>query len=194
MMDVKIVDDARTHRPPLRKGRHVVSEVSTRVSLAIGHFDSWFKTVELEEILPGHGSIPRIVRSQLVKGKWSDPGARRRVFMADGSSVLEEVLEQDRPSYFAYMVWQFKGPIGLLAHYGRGEFLVTAVGDHATDVRWVYSFAPRTFLAVPGLYVVVQKAFRPFMEVCIETIRRVAEEDAKNTSSQLCDSSVRQGL
>lgn len=193
-MITDVTDDARTHRPSLRKSRHVVSEVSTRVALAIDQFDSWFKTVELEKILPGHGSIPRVVSSQLVNGTWSNPGARRRVFMADGSSVLEEVLEQDRPSYFAYMVWQFKGPIGLLAHYGRGEFLVTAAGDHATDVRWVYSFAPRTFLAVPGLYVVVQKAFRPFMEVCIETIRRVAEEDPNNISSQLCDSSVRQGL
>lgn len=168
--------DAAAERPALHNGHHVVSEVTDRVAMPIDRFDAWFQSVELEEILPGYGSIPRIVRSELVKGTWSDPGARRRVFMEDGSSVLEEVLEERRPHYFSYMVWGFASPIGLLARYGRGEFFMSEAGQDATDVRWVYSFAPKTVLAIPPLQLIVKTAFRPFMEHCMEAIRQVAEQ------------------
>jgi len=176
MPTVDPIADAQAARPALRQGRHIAAEASITVARPLDRFDRWFQHVALEDILLGHGSIPAITHTAMIAGTWSEPGARRRVFMADGSSVLEEVIAQDRPHYFAYMVWGFGGLIGRLAAYGRGEFFTQARGDGATEIRWVYSFAPRSALAALPLALIVRAAFRPFMRASIDTIRRVAEE------------------
>jgi hypothetical protein len=170
--------DAAHPRPALRAGHHVCSDVFIEIAVPIETLEPWFRAVPLEQILPGHGSIPATTGSRPAIGVWNDPGARRRVLMADGSSVLEEVLARDVPDYFTYLVWGFKPPLGLLVRYGRGEFFFTAQGPNTTRLGWAYHFAPRTILAVPLLALIVRRVFKPFMQACIGTIRDVAERDA----------------
>ena len=172
------IADALVSLPDLSDGRHVANIAEIDVAMPLDAFDAWFQHVALEDILPGYGSIPRIVRSDLVKGVWSDPGARRRVHMADGTSVLEEVLAQNRPNHFSYMVWGFPGLVGGLAAYANGEFFTTPAGPVATHVRWRYRFRPRNALATPALKAIIATQFRPFMAVCIDTIKSVAEKTA----------------
>lgn len=180
-----MMDDAAAIRPNLTDAHHVANIAETEIAVPLPAFDAWFQHVALEDILPGYGTIPRIVRSDLITGVWSDPGARRRVHMADGTSVLEEVLAQDRPHHFSYMVWDFPGVIGTLASYANGEFFTTAAGEDATAMRWRYRFRPRGRLATPVLKAIVATQFRPFMQVCIDTIKSVAEQEyAKATATR----------
>ena len=161
--------------PEVDDGPHVVCEVEATVRRSLADFDRWFSDVKLETILEGRGAIPRVVGSELVSGVWGDPGARRRVRMADGTQVLEEILLNARPDHFAYVVWDFPGPVGACARYARGDFRMMATDGETTHVRWRYAFRPRNPLAALLLRPVVAWRFRPFMQAGIAAIRREAE-------------------
>ena len=164
-------------RPALWSGRHFTSKVSARVQIPIASFEAWFRAVPLEKILPAHGIVAATVGSRAITGTWNDPGARRRVLQADGSSAIEEVLTRDPSGSFTYMVWGFRQPMGLLVRYGRGAFTFAPAGPNATDITWEYHFAPSSPLAVPLLALMIRAAFRPFMQASIAAIRDVAERE-----------------
>ena len=66
-------------------------------------------------------------------------GSRRLVCLSDASVALEEVLQNDEPGYFSYIVWGYTTPKGQGIDYGYGEFWYEPQGE-ATLVRWRYSF------------------------------------------------------
>jgi hypothetical protein len=71
------------------------------------------------------------------------PGARRLVCLSDGSTLEEQVLEQERnqtSSRFRYIVWNYTTRQARPIEYGIGEFRHTEMPGGRTHIVWTYSF------------------------------------------------------
>ena len=71
------------------------------------------------------------------------PGARRLVCLTDGSTLEEQVLEQERnqtSSRFRYIVWNYTTKQARPIEYGIGEFRHTEMPGGRTHIVWTYSF------------------------------------------------------
>jgi hypothetical protein len=71
------------------------------------------------------------------------PGARRLVCLSDGSTLEEQVLEQERnqtSSRFRYIVWNYTTKQARPIEYGIGEFRHTEMPGGRTHIVWTYSF------------------------------------------------------
>ena len=71
------------------------------------------------------------------------PGARRLVCLSDGSTLEEQVLEQERnqtSSRFRYIVWNYTTQQARPIEYGIGEFHHTEMPGGRTHIVWTYSF------------------------------------------------------
>jgi len=102
--------------------------------------------VPLEGLLPGTGRIPAVVGTAALNDTpFPQPGARRQVMLADGSTATEEVIENTPASYFSYKVWGYTLRTARPIRYGKGEFWYEPA-DHgqATTLRWRYSFRLRS--------------------------------------------------
>jgi len=79
----------------------------------------------------------------LTKGSYVEPGSRRLTCLTDGSTLVEEVLENSRDkksAQFRYVVWKYTSEKARPIQYGIGHFIRTDLGDGHTHVRWTYSF------------------------------------------------------
>jgi len=82
-------------------------------------------------------------------------GGRHLVFLTDGSTVVEQVLDNSRSAdawRFRYVVWGYSTPAAKPLRYGVGDFLYTAEGER-TRVTWTYAFELKvdTFPGVLGI-------------------------------------------
>jgi len=71
------------------------------------------------------------------------PGARRLVCLSDGSTLEEQVLDQERnqtSSRFRYIVWNYTTQQARPIEYGIGEFRHTEMPGGRTHIVWTYSF------------------------------------------------------
>lgn len=162
--------------PPTRPGLEVTQVVTATIDAPRDEFLAWFNAVPLADILPGSAAIPRVVGTEMVAGTWREPGAVRRVFLADGSDVLETIEREDMPDHFAYKIWNVNGAGQRLVAYIRGAFHFTPTDDGRTHVEWRYAAKPRTALAVPHVTLYTQTAILPFLQNGLETIKLKAEQ------------------
>lgn len=161
--------------PQVQDGLHITQTVSAEVDASPEAFSRWLNGARLEDILPGSGIVPRVVGTRPVAGVWGKPGAQRRVLLADGTSVREEITANDPPTYFAYKVWGMSGPGGKLIRYIRGEFFISEAPGSRTRVEWRYSFKPRSPLAWPYVTLFSSFGFRPFLKTGLAAIKTGAE-------------------
>ncbi len=77
----------------------------TREAVVSAGSEAAFDFVAAEDVLPkvltGYGLLPAVVATSGNTGSWSEPGSRRIVHLADGSTAREEVTRYDRPGHFA---------------------------------------------------------------------------------------------
>lgn len=106
-------------------------------------FLRWFLAVPLERLLPGTAEIPAVTGTRpLSDTPFPEPGARRLVCLADGSTAVEQVLEHVPGERFRYIVWAYTTPAAAPIAYGVGEFhFRDAPGG--TAIHWRYAFAIR---------------------------------------------------
>lgn len=153
----------------------------TREAVIPGTPDEVFAFIVAEDVLPkvltGYGPLPAVVRTSDHTGPWDQPGSARRIHLADGTTVQEQVTHFARPNAFAYRVWDFGNPIvRTLADHARGEW--TFVADpHGTKVRWTYTFtAKNRWTAVP-LSGIAHLLWRGYMDVCLKNSARLLGEE-----------------
>lgn len=82
----------------------------------------------------------------LAGGVFDKPDSRHMLFLTDGTTAVEQVLErtQTAASYrFRYVVWNYTTAAAKPLKYGLGDFHFTAAGERRTHVRWTYSFELR---------------------------------------------------
>jgi hypothetical protein len=98
----------------------------------------------LNQAIRKSSSLPGVAGTYpLTTGDFEEPGSRRLVCLTDGSTTVEQVLENDRDktsARFRYVVWNYTTEKARPILYGVGYFLRTDLGDGRTRVRWTYSF------------------------------------------------------
>jgi hypothetical protein len=132
----------------------------------------------LPKVLKRYGPIPSIAGTKILHGPWERVGADRRVLMAGGGSLHEQITAFERPGSFTYQVDDFQDtPLRALARRGVGNFTFREVGG-ATQVDWTYSFEPKSALTHPLLSVFVGTLYRGFMQQALGRIRANVERAA----------------
>lgn len=169
--------DARSPRPLLNQDGFVshTEEITVRVPMEFLHEWRHASSEHLENTLRGTNKIAGVARTEMIRGTWPEPGARRRVIRRDGNQSLEEVLQNTWPTSFQYEVWGFTDRERILANYLVGEFQHSNVPD-GTLVKWTYSFHRRSTLATPLLSMVVRNRVPEFMQTALANMKEQAEE------------------
>lgn len=97
----------------------------------------------LSESIKKSDSLPGVSGSYVLSGgEFGAPGSRRLDCLTDGSTLVEQVLEDEQHSdrhLFRYVVWNYTSPKARPIEYGVGEFIYSAVGDR-THIHWTYWF------------------------------------------------------
>lgn len=98
----------------------------------------------LEKAIDRNSSLPGVSGTyMLTKGEFGQPGSRRLTCLTDGSSLVEEVLENvndENSAQFRYVVWNYTTEKARPIVYGVGHFVRTDLGGGRTHVTWIYSF------------------------------------------------------
>lgn len=110
----------------------------------------------------GFGLVPGIRRVSMQDNAAPAVGAARRLEMADGSVLNEQILELDPPVSHGYRVSGFAPPLNRLAHYGQGRWTFTPSGA-GTQIRWHYTFQLTSPLAWPIVWPLVKIFMRTSM-------------------------------
>ena len=101
---------------------------------------------------PPAAGLPGIVDTlALTPDGFGPVGGRHLVFLSDGATVVEQVLENARTATawrFRYVVWGYTTPAARPLRYGLGDFEYVAEDDR-TRLTWTYSFELRPD-AFPG--------------------------------------------
>jgi hypothetical protein len=127
----------------------------------------------LPKVLTGYGPLPAVVGTSEHTGPWDRPGSARRVHLADGTTVREQVTAHDGPNFFSYRVWEFGNPIvRKLADEARGEWTFKAAPG-GTEVTWTYTFTAKNRWAAIPLSGITHLLWRGYMDVCLDNSVRI---------------------
>ncbi len=89
-------------------------------------------------------SIANPVAAEVLEGTWPEPGAARRLRLADGHYVIERVIENE-PEFFKYQVFVFTNETGRGVEQIVGEQRFVP-GESGTRFEWTYNVLPRSFI------------------------------------------------
>jgi hypothetical protein len=151
-------------------------QTRARVQIPLGlvqAFDLAIDHATFARVLGPLGPIPGISRIEMAGGEALAPGARRNVFMTDGSVVPEEILDHSPPTRHRYRWLEPpKPPFSWLVRSGEGDWVFSPAGE-GTDLEWTYSFELTSALAAP-LAAGVLLLFRRWMANGLERLRAEA--------------------
>jgi hypothetical protein len=128
----------------------------------LANFHKYFK---------GSGPIPAVLKVEWRPGARPVPGAQRDVHNADGSVIVEELLELTAPERHRYRLLSgFKPPFSFLVAWAEGDWHFAREGA-GTRIAWDYRFKLRSPLALPVVAPIVQIFFRRAMQDCLDAMR-----------------------
>ena len=161
------------------------AQVSTTASASLAQVWAVFVSIDLAQVFPkGSGPIPAVVGTSDQMGPWDVVGSARRVRLADGTSVREEILAsepcdgaapREGRARFAYRVDGFTGPLSALTTAAFGEWTFVETAPDRTEIAWRYAFTPRSTLVAPLLSALIALFWRSYMRRGIENVRRLTE-------------------
>jgi len=137
-----------TPPPPIKAAERLVArveeiDIDRPLAIVIAAADA----MSLEDAIDQGGSLPHVVATRnLTPGPFDAPGSRRIVFLSDGSTLVEQILEKRRTDTeyrFRYVVWNYGTRAARPILYGLGDFHYTATSEARTRIRWVYAFELR---------------------------------------------------
>jgi hypothetical protein len=137
-----------TPHPPVAGPDKLVSRTDEIViDRSLAHVLAAVDATALSESIDGTGVLPG-VRGTLVLagGRFDQPGSRHMIFLTDGTTAVEQVLEKSTTPTsrrFRYVVWNYTTAAAKPLLYGLGDWLYAAEGPDKTRVRWTYSFELR---------------------------------------------------
>jgi len=92
-----------------------------------------------------NSSLPHVTGTHdLTKAAFGQVGSRRLTCLSDGSTLVEQVLANDRDAardHFQYVVWDYTSPDARPVDFAVGEFTRRAIGERRTETSWTYAFA-----------------------------------------------------
>ena len=131
--------------------------------------------IDLTTIFTGYGPLPAVVGAQDQTGGWDEAGQTRTVQLSDGSTAQERLDEYSHPDYFSYTVRDFSGVLRFLTTSANGAWWFVQQEEGATLVKWRYAFNPRSFVAVPVLWVVTHLLWGRYMAKALSLAKKQIE-------------------
>ncbi|WP_293907098.1 SRPBCC family protein [Phenylobacterium sp.] len=94
------------------------------------------------------GGLPGVKGTHVLTehGAFDAPGSRHMVFLTDGSTIVEQVLEKvatPTEHRLRYVVWNYTSATAKPLRYGHAEFVYAALDERRTRIRWTYGFELR---------------------------------------------------
>ncbi len=129
--------------------------------------------IDLTSIFTGYGLLPAVISIEAQTGNWDAIGQTKTVNLSDGSSVKERLTQYQKPDYFSYVVSDFSGILGLLITSAVGEwwFESSDLSPNSTLIRWSYTFIPKSFIAIPILWIVNKFVWAGYMRSVMSNIQ-----------------------
>ena len=122
------------------------------------------------EFFTGKGLVPGIRRIVPHDAGPTRVGTRRRVELADGSTIEEEVLEFDVPRRHRYRVSGYHGLLAALVREAEGDWEFSAA-EGGTRIVWRYAYHGRGAWAALPLAVIVKGPFRSALGAALQKLR-----------------------
>jgi hypothetical protein len=103
------------------------------------------------------------------------PGARRLIGFSDGTRIVEQILDHDRPSLHHYRVPEMtKIQAATMSEMDSTWEFLDEGGQ--CRIRWTYRLTPKSILTAPLVATVGAFGFRGAMRNCLATIRQTFSE------------------
>ena len=137
-----------TPHPPVAGPDRLVSRTEEiLIDRPFAHVLAAVDATPLSDSIAKGTALPGVLGTHvLAGGVFDQPGSRHMIFLDDGTTAVEQILEKTRTDQqyrFRYVVWNYTTAAAKPLLYGLGEFDYAPVGPDKTWVRWTYSFELR---------------------------------------------------
>lgn len=152
-----------------------MARVSTSVSVIVPHrdandvFDYATNLSAASDYFVGYGPVPAIRSMEMIDGAKPVVGESRRIMLADGNMLREEIVALDRPRRHAYRVTGYASPFSMLVRRGHGDWSFVPTGD-GVRVTWNYVYELTSPLAWPLAWPLVKWPMRGAMKRALDRI------------------------
>jgi hypothetical protein len=159
--------------PSLTVAASAITRIHARKDLVY----DWFTDLDISRVLNGYGPLPSVLTTENQTGPWNIPGQRRSLRMSGDINATQEILACQRPDFFAYRVTGFTHILDYLSHGAEARWWFDQMPDGSTQMRWTYTFWPRTFVGKIAIYPVIRTIWRWYMQSTIKEMQRLAESE-----------------
>lgn len=121
------------------------------------------------------GPVNGAVKVTNNEGPYTFVGANRTVIFDDGSSILEQLIDYQPHTYYAYSVTRITNKLRGLISIGYGQWWFVETKS-STQVTWAYSFVPKNFLARILLSLFLSLFYVRFMKHSLHLVQQQLEE------------------
>jgi hypothetical protein len=137
----------------------------------------WFTDLDISRVLNGYGPLPAVIRTVEQSGPWTVPGQRRGLEMSGNITATQQILNCVYPDFFAYRVTGFTHLLDYLAHGAEARWWFTSHRVGTTNLRWTYTFWPRSLPGKLAIYPVIRTLWTWYMREAIREMKRLAERE-----------------
>ena len=136
-----------TPHPPIAGPERLVSRTEQIViERPLAQVLAAIDALPIQQAFAPEGSVPGVAETfVLAGGRFDAPGSRHQIFLTDGTTAVEQVLEKtttDAGRRFRYVVWNYTTPTAAPLVYGLADWRYVAEGG-VTRIIWTYSFELR---------------------------------------------------
>lgn len=156
-------------------GNRKTTSVSTSASVVVPRpreqvFAVATDSTNAARTLRSRGPFAGISKVEMHEGQTLSTGARRRIYMTDGTVLEEVILDYDPPTRHRYgWAGGAKFPFSLLVRSGTGNWEFTEV-EGGTQIVWSYTFELTSPLAYP-LALPIVRLFRGWLQQGLDAIQ-----------------------
>ncbi len=113
---------------------------------------------------------------ELLDSNWNSVGARRRITLNNGTTILETIKVFKPFEHFTYELTDFNERFKLFLVRGTSQCWFVQTKTGTTQVTWRFTYQPRNLLLVPVLWIFMKLPYRRYMRAAALNI----EHDIKS--------------
>ncbi|MBX3414566.1 MAG: SRPBCC family protein [Pirellulales bacterium] len=152
-----------------------MAHVCTSATVVVPHpdandvFDYSTDLDAVPEYFVGYGPVPAIRSMEMIDGAKPVVGESRRIKLADGNLLREEIVVLERPRRHAYRVTGYVAPFSKLVRAGHGDWTFEPV-EEGVRITWKYTYDLTSPLAWPLAWPLVKGPMRLAMQRALDRI------------------------
>lgn len=148
------------------------------------YWDLSFK-LNLEEIgsVGNYDNLPKIVKTIPVKGSFSGMGDSRLVQFDNGKTLLESIIEWQKPGSFTYELTELEIDLKRVARRARGNFRHYPLPGNKTRIVWTYGFDQKNLIFKWLIKAYIKRTHQFWMRDTLAEMKRQTEAMYKDMSN-----------